>query len=341
MAITNVPVDQSYVVLPQVIYDWLIAGTDDLDTNVTKWLGTACSTPTVAGVPEVDILNIFGTILSAATSAQLSEGFSKFFNVSSPTGTVNSLPGAAPDAIGGLPISDAGGLDLDTHLGYLTGSVALASVLGALDDVAAAGDPTDTDTIMKYAKQVINVLVGSDGVGTFPSEAAPANGVSLAEVIRAMATDLSTTIPGTISTAQTDLDTITGSDGATLATAQGLYAPAKAGAEMALTSAAEASIVDAHLDELTADHIGAGSVGAELGAAYDVICGALAAIGDTTDTGATPTLAQAIAVLYAFKKNNVQTTNTSRALRNAADDANIMSATMSDDGTTFKQGHLS
>ena len=39
-------------------------------------------------------------------------------------------------------------------------------------------------------------------------------------------------------TAQTDLDTITGSDGATLATAQGLYAPAKAGDSMALSAGA-------------------------------------------------------------------------------------------------------
>jgi len=46
-------------------------------------------------------------------------------------------------------------------------------------------------------------------------------------------------------TAQTDLDTVTGADGTTLATTQGNYAPAKAGDSMALTAAA----VDAILDE--------------------------------------------------------------------------------------------
>ena len=43
---------------------------------------------------------------------------------------------------------------------------------------------------------------------------------------------------GALSTAQADLDTITGSDGATLATTQGNYAPAVAGDSMALTAAA-------------------------------------------------------------------------------------------------------
>jgi hypothetical protein len=54
-----------------------------------------------------------------------------------------------------------------------------------------------------------------------------------------------------LATAQTDLDTITGSDGVTLATAQGLYAPAKAGDAMTLTAAAtSAQLVDDVWDEV-------------------------------------------------------------------------------------------
>jgi hypothetical protein len=48
--------------------------------------------------------------------------------------------------------------------------------------------------------------------------------------INEILTDTGTTIPGTISTAQADLDTLTGADGATLATSQPNYAPATAGA---------------------------------------------------------------------------------------------------------------
>lgn len=42
---------------------------------------------------------------------------------------MTALPNAAADAAGGLPISDAGGLDLDTLLGYLTAAVATAAEL--------------------------------------------------------------------------------------------------------------------------------------------------------------------------------------------------------------------
>ncbi|MHC4463335.1 MAG: hypothetical protein ACYS30_18160 [Planctomycetota bacterium] len=71
-----------------------------------------------------------------------------------------------------------------------TDSAALASVVGALADAAAAGEVTSSDTVMQYIKQLINILIGTPGIGTFPSEAAPGNGVSLAEVLRAIHTDV-------------------------------------------------------------------------------------------------------------------------------------------------------
>ena len=46
-----------------------------------------------------------------------------------------------------------------------------------------------------------------------------------------------------LATAQTDLDTITGTDGVTLATAQALYAPAKAGNQMDLVNAPNATAI--------------------------------------------------------------------------------------------------
>jgi len=52
-------------------------------------------------------------------------------------------------------------------------------------------------------------------------------------------------VAGLIATAQSDLDIITGSDGVTLATAQGNYAPAKAGNQMDLISAPNATAVTA------------------------------------------------------------------------------------------------
>ena len=72
-------------------------------------------------------------------------------------------------------------------------------VVGGLADTAATGAVTTTDTLMAYIKQLVtqhgtaldtdtlgNILVGSTGIATYPSAAAPANGVALADVLRAI-----------------------------------------------------------------------------------------------------------------------------------------------------------
>jgi len=53
-------VHRSYLVVPAVVYDAIVLGTDSLDVNVAQWLGTAVATPTVAGVPEVDLTHMAG-----------------------------------------------------------------------------------------------------------------------------------------------------------------------------------------------------------------------------------------------------------------------------------------
>lgn len=49
--------------------DALIDGGDNLDVNVTQWLGTAPATPTVAGVPEVDLTHVAGATTNVAALA--------------------------------------------------------------------------------------------------------------------------------------------------------------------------------------------------------------------------------------------------------------------------------
>lgn len=60
------PVRREFMVVPAAVYDAMILGTDNLDVNTVQWLGTACATPTVAGVPEVDITHIGGDAQSQA-----------------------------------------------------------------------------------------------------------------------------------------------------------------------------------------------------------------------------------------------------------------------------------
>lgn len=66
-------------------------------------------------------------------------------------GGMSALPNAAADAAGGLPISDAGGLDLDTFLGRITANVATSAALATaqadLDIITGtAGVLIDTGT---------------------------------------------------------------------------------------------------------------------------------------------------------------------------------------------------
>lgn len=42
-----------------------VSATGEADANVTQWLGTAAATPTVAGVPEVDVTHVGGTLQTA------------------------------------------------------------------------------------------------------------------------------------------------------------------------------------------------------------------------------------------------------------------------------------
>lgn len=104
--------------------------------GVTLRPATAGRKATVSANGEVsaDMTFIHGTALTE-TATQLAGAFVKFFDVASPTATALSLPDAVPDAAGGLPISDAGGLDLDTLLGTLTSLAAETRSANLLDQL--------------------------------------------------------------------------------------------------------------------------------------------------------------------------------------------------------------
>jgi hypothetical protein len=94
-----------------------------------------------------------------------------------------ALPNAAPDAAGGLPVSDAGGLDLDTILGRITANVALASVCteGRLAELDAANLPTDVAAIAGYLDTEVAAILTDTGT-TIPALIAALNDLSAADV---------------------------------------------------------------------------------------------------------------------------------------------------------------
>lgn len=169
------PVFHEFMILPAMIYDAMVLGTDVLQADVTQLLGTAWLTPGTAGTPDVNakligataqtgrdlgtsvllssgtgtgqldftsgvvksnLSQILGTALTE-TAGLIAAAFKKFFNVATPTGTVNSLPDAVAGAAGGLFIAGSNAATTVNVTGNLTGNVSgsVGSVTGAVGSV--------------------------------------------------------------------------------------------------------------------------------------------------------------------------------------------------------------
>ena len=77
----------------------------DLGTSVLLSSGTGTGQlDFTSGVVKANLVQILAATITG-TAAQIVAAFTKWFNVASPTGTVNSLPDAVPDAAGGLPVT--------------------------------------------------------------------------------------------------------------------------------------------------------------------------------------------------------------------------------------------
>ena len=83
------------------------------------------------------------------------------------------------------------------------GNVAADPTIGNLEDAAATGSVTTTDTLMSYVKQLVTmlgaegdtnpvseILSGTSGITTWKTGAAPATGISMSEVLRYISENL-------------------------------------------------------------------------------------------------------------------------------------------------------
>jgi hypothetical protein len=170
------PVWVEFMVAPANIWDSLF-GADLLQVDAQQWLGGTIATPTNAGVPEVDLTHVEGTAHGSAVVRS---------NVIQAAGTAWGSGAITAGAIAADALTAAKfAADVATEL-----NAAVLAVLGALNDAASDGDPSTTDTMVAYLKQIINTLEGSAGIATFPAAAAAGNGVSLAEVLRYVQTQV-------------------------------------------------------------------------------------------------------------------------------------------------------
>ena len=94
---------------------------------------------TANGNMKSSMVEILTTALTE-TAGLLAGGFKKFFNVVTPTGTVNSIPDAVAGAAGGLFIAGSNAATTANITGNLTGNVtgSVGSVTGAVGSVTGA-----------------------------------------------------------------------------------------------------------------------------------------------------------------------------------------------------------
>lgn len=287
-----------------------VAGTTqtarDLGASVLLSSGTGTGQlDFTSGVVKSNLSQILGTALTE-TSGLIAAGFKKFFNVASPTGTLNSLPDAVPDAAGGLPITgtrltalgDARIANLDGTItsraaaSVFTGITSLAQWLGAMagkqtasstaiTEIRATGAGSGTFDETTDSQEAIRDNIGTAGAGLTAADDAvitaigALNNLSQANVRTAVglaSANLDTQLDALPTNAEL-ATALLAADDAVLAAIAALNNIA-AGAAMTLTSGERNSIADA----LFARSLGTESVSAD---------------------GAVPTLAQAMFELLA------------------------------------------
>ena len=141
-----------------------------------------------------------------------------------------ALPNAAADAAGGLVVSDAGGLDIDAKLSVATSALATPTNITAATGVtltATTGLGNQTANITGTLSGTVGGIAGTittlDALDTAQDTQHTTTQTYLSTNVGLLGANLTAAddaVIAALATAQIDLDTLTGSDGATLATAQ-------------------------------------------------------------------------------------------------------------------------
>ncbi len=192
-AANHAPVFHEFMVLPAMIYDAFILGTDTLDASMTQILGTAVSTPATAGILDVNVKNIDNDAASAsgtvtfpnatlASTTNITAGtVTTATNVTTVNGLANNVITAASIATGAIDADaiadnaiDAGAIAADAITAAKIAADVSAEIADAVWDEDATGHQTggtfgqaigdpgaDTDTIWALVNTNLNATVSS------------------------------------------------------------------------------------------------------------------------------------------------------------------------------------
>ena len=119
------------------------------DANVTYFGGNAGTFS--GGFPETNLKKILGTTLTETSAGYLVAAFKKFFDVATPVGTINDLPGVTPGTTGGLILIGTGTRDINPNAG---GVVITTTDKQAFFDFATS----NLTTVGSWGKQIVDNL---------------------------------------------------------------------------------------------------------------------------------------------------------------------------------------
>ncbi len=137
-----------------------VGKTGDVANHTLRWIKDGTSAAPSNSPAEVDSTNAPGAYTVVLTPTEAQTPIGTLVGVSSTSGVsimpvtiaFVHVPDADPDTAGGLPISDAGGLDLDTLLGRLDAAISSRSSHSAADVWSAANRVLTAGTNIVLAK---------------------------------------------------------------------------------------------------------------------------------------------------------------------------------------------
>lgn len=120
-----------------------------------------------SGVVKANLAQILGTAITE-TAGQIAAAFKKFFDKATPTGTINSLPDAVPDASGGLPVTGnrLTAIPVVAHV-TLVDTVTTNTDMRGTDNAATAANLATAKTVIDAINAIVaHVTYGNSALKT-------------------------------------------------------------------------------------------------------------------------------------------------------------------------------
>jgi len=176
---THLPVFHEFMILPAVIYDAMILGTDLFNVNVAQLLETAWLTPAVAGTPDVNVKTETDHDLTTTQKASVTAAVPTVVQIQSGLATPTNITAGTITTVTNLTNAPTVG-DFNATMKTSLNAATPASVVGAVGSVTGNVGGNVTGSVGSLATQakadvnaeVLDVL----NVDTFaePGQEAPA-----------------------------------------------------------------------------------------------------------------------------------------------------------------------